>query len=196
MLSGEEIRAAKIIDGALADDATGVRGADPAGVGGGGAFGGQADSSATQRAHQPQFQPNGVDLSLDTVWRWRAAGTLGRLNADRQLPEREPIDFGADDWLDLPPGAYGVRYAEWVALPADCGGLCFPRSSLLRMGLHVPTAVWDAGYAGRGEGMLYVSNPHGVRLQRGARIVQLVVFRLSEAAQVGYAGAYQHENRT
>jgi dUTP pyrophosphatase len=63
------------------------------------------------------------------------------------------------------------------------------------MGATVPTAVWDAGYAGRGEGWLQISNLHGVRLQRGARIVQLVVFRLLEAASTGYAGAYQHENR-
>jgi dUTP pyrophosphatase len=86
-----------------------------------------------------------------------------------------------------------VRYAERVAVPVDCGGLCFPRSSLIRMGVHVPTAVWDAGYAGRGQGLLIVTNPHGVRLQRGARIVQLVLFRLSEAVKAGYAGRYQHE---
>jgi dUTP pyrophosphatase len=63
------------------------------------------------------------------------------------------------------------------------------------MGLHVPTAVWDAGYAGRGEGLLVVNNPYGTRLQRGARIAQLVVFRLSEAAAASYTGSYQHENR-
>jgi dUTP pyrophosphatase len=140
-------------------------------------------------------QPNGVDLSLDAVWRLAGRGSLGRSNADRVLAAREPLTFDADDWLDLPPGAYGIRYAEWVELPRDCGGLCFPRSSLLRMGLHMPTAVWDAGYAGRGEGLLQVTNPHGVRLQRGARIVQLVVFRLTEAAATGYTGSYQHENR-
>jgi dUTP pyrophosphatase len=139
-------------------------------------------------------QPNGVDLSLDAVWRIGGRGVLGRSNTDRELPAREPLAFGADDWLELPRGAYGIRYAEWVALPNDCVGLCFPRSSLLRMGVHVPTAVWDAGYAGRGEGLLEVSNAQGVRLQRGARIVQLVVFRLSEAARAGYAGSYQHEN--
>ena len=122
-------------------------------------------------------------------------GSLGRSNADRDLPAREPLTFDADDWIEVPRGTYGIRYAEWVELPTDCGGLCFPRSSLLRMGVHVPTAVWDAGYAGRGAGLLVVGNPHGVRLQRGARIVQLVVFRLSEAARTGYAGSYQHENR-
>jgi dUTP pyrophosphatase len=147
-----------------------------------------------QAQSQAAFQPNGVDLSLDAVWRMAGRGSLGRASADRELPAREPLAFEANGWLELAMGTYGIRYAEWVALPADCGGLCFPRSSLLRMGVHVPTAVWDAGYAGRGEGLLEVSNPHGVRLQRGARIVQLVLFHLTEAARAGYAGGYQHEN--
>ena len=144
---------------------------------------------------QGLVQPNGVDLSLDAAWRLLGPGTLGESNADRRLPERELLEFDAAGWIDLPSGGYGIRYAEAVELPADCGGLCFPRSSLLRMGLAVPTAVWDAGYAGRGEGWLQVNNPHGVRLQRGARIVQLVVFRLTRPASLGYSGAYQHENR-
>jgi len=64
------------------------------------------------------------------------------------------------------------------------------------MGCYVPTAVWDAGYSGRGEGLLEVNNPHGVRLQHRARIAQLVVFRLTEPAAAGYAGQYQHEGRS
>lgn len=139
-------------------------------------------------------QPNGIDLSIDGAWELLEAGSLGRSNADRRLPARKELEFGSDDWLELAPGSYGIRYGEWIEVPADCGGLVFPRSSLLRMGLHVPTAVWDAGYAGRGEGLLLVTNPHGVRLQRGARIVQLVLFRLTSQAQSSYRGAYQHEN--
>src|SRR6202011_635823 len=135
-------------------------------------------------------------LSLDTVWRFRRAGALGVDNADRTLPGQEELAFDRDGWLELPPATYGVRYTEWVALPLDCGGLCFPRSSLLRMGVHVPTAVWDAGYAGRAEGLLVVSTPYGARLQRGARIVQLVLFRLTERAVAGYAGRYQNEGRS
>lgn len=141
------------------------------------------------------IQPNGVDLSLESVWRLQGGpGALGRSNADRQLPSRDPLSFDAAGWLDLPQGGYVIRYAEEVQLPQDCGGLCFPRSSLLRMGAYVPTAVWDAGYVGRGEGWLEVRNPSGVRLQQGARIVQLVVFRLTEPAQRGYAGAYQERS--
>lgn len=151
---------------------------------------------ATTAAQQALFQPNGVDLSLDELWRFSGAGTLGQTNAERHLPERLELVFDTDGWIRLEVGAYGLRYAESVDLPPDCGGLCFPRSSLLRMGLHVPTAVWDAGYGGRGEGLLIVTNPHGVRLQRGARIAQLVLFRLTELPSAVYAGRYQHENRS
>jgi dUTP diphosphatase len=146
--------------------------------------------AATLEAH---VQPNGIDLSVDALWRFAEAGVLGRV--ERSLPPHEDVAFDADDWAELTTGTYGFRYAEWVALPTDCGALCFPRSSLLRMGVHVPTAVWDAGYEGRGEGLLVVSNSAGVKLQRGARIAQLVVFRLSEPAAQAYTGQYQHEGR-
>ena len=142
-----------------------------------------------------QVQPNGIDLSIDAVWRFVDVGELGASAADRRLPTREELECDADGWWHLGFGSYGIRYAEWVEMPPDCGGLCFPRSTLLRMGLHVPTAVWDAGYAGRGEGLLLVTNPHGGRLQRGARIVQLVLFRLTTTPAAAYAGRYQHENR-
>jgi dUTP pyrophosphatase len=126
------------------------------------------------------------------VWRFTDAGTLGL--QERSLPGREELGPDADGWFDLPPATYGIRYLEAVEMPTDCGGLCFPRSSLLRMGLTVPTAVWDAGYCGRGESLLIVTNPHGVRLQRGARVAQLVVFRLPSAT-AGYSGRYQGEHR-
>lgn len=148
------------------------------------------------RVDVAHVQPNGIDLSLDAVWKFAGAGALGRSNGDRRLPARDELPFDAHGWLELSEGSYGIRYAEWVELPDDRGGLCFPRSSLLRMGLHIPTAVWDAGYAGRGEGLLQVTNPSGVQVQRGARVAQLVVFRLSQPATARYAGTYQHENRS
>lgn len=144
---------------------------------------------ATEAEH---VQPNGIDLSLDAIWRFTGAGSLGRSSSDRLLPEREGLAFDPDGWISLQAGTYGIRYAERVEMPPDCGGLCFPRSSLLRMGLHVPTAVWDAGYQGNGEGLLVVGDPYGVRLQRGARIAQLVLFRLTEPAAATYSGRY-HE---
>ena len=69
-----------------------------------------------------------------------------------------------------------------------------PRSSLTRSGATIHTAVWDAGYSGRSTSLLVVHSPAGFRLQRDARVMQLVFFSLARATTSGYAGAYQHEN--
>ena len=140
-----------------------------------------------------QVQPNGVDLTLGAAWVLHGPGALGVAAATRELPARSECDPDATGWLHLPQGACGIRFAEPVRIPNDCGGLVFARSTLLRMGAHIPTAVWDAGYEGRAEGLLVVHNPDGLRVQIGARIAQLVFFRLT-APVAGYRGAYQGEN--
>ena len=155
---------------------------------------------------EQQVQPHGIDVRLETVWRFAGAGALGRDRApggeqpadadhspSRSLPERELLPFDGDGALHLPPGAYLVRFQEVVQLPTDLMALARPRSSLLRCGATLHTAVWDAGYVGRSEALLAVANPHGLRLERGARICQLVFFPV-DAAGGGYAGAYQGEN--
>jgi len=146
-----------------------------------------------------QVQPHGIDLRLESVWRFTGPGALGRdaagatSEAVRHLPAREPLAFDAQGALHLPPGAYVVRFQEVVQLPADLMALGRPRSTLLRCGATLHTAVWDAGYRGRSEALLIVANPHGLRLERGARICQLVFFTL-DTPVAGYAGAYQGEN--
>jgi deoxycytidine triphosphate deaminase len=68
-------------------------------------------------------------------------------------------------------------------------GFLYPRSSLLRNSCTIDTAVWDAGYEGRGEGLLEVR--HEIELERDARIAQLVI---AAADHVGtYDGSYQGE---
>jgi len=71
--------------------------------------------------------------------------------------------------------------------------LARPRSSLLRCGVTVNTAVWDAGYSGRSQSLMVVYNPQGFRVQRNARVVQLVFLRLTQETE-GYRGVYQEEN--
>jgi dUTP pyrophosphatase len=143
-----------------------------------------------------QVQPHGVDLRLESVWCFADAGGIGRDapgGADRTLPARAEIGFDGAGAVHLEPGAYLVRFVEVVHLPTDLMALARPRSTLLRCGAALHTAVWDAGYEGRSEALLIVSNPHGLRLERGARICQLVFFAL-DAAGGAYAGAYQGEN--
>jgi len=135
-------------------------------------------------------QPAGVDISVCEIYRFKSAGSLGV--EYRELSEVEKLE-PRDGWWHLNPGAYKVRYCEVVDVPLDVVALCFPRSSLLRMGVDLRCTVWDPGYRGRGEGLLVVHNPHGARLEEKARVAQLVFIKLVEMPSQGYTGIYQGE---
>ena len=147
---------------------------------------------------ESQLQPNGLDITVREVARFvseegPASGWLGAANADRLLPKTEPLAFDTEGWLALEPGSYLVTFNEVVNLPPDLMALGRPRSSLLRSGVSLHTAVWDAGYRGRSQSLLTVHHAGGFRLQRNARVAQLVFFRLATPPEEGYQGAYQGE---
>jgi dUTP pyrophosphatase len=141
-----------------------------------------------------QIQANGIDLRVERIQRLTSPGLLGAADALREPAAREDLQSDNDGWWDLHRGAYVITYREKVNLPHDLMALARPRSTLLRSGVAIHTAVWDAGYSGRGEGLLSVLNARGWRLQRGARVLQLVFFRLSTPTQEGYRGRYLGEN--
>lgn len=143
---------------------------------------------------EQQLQPNGVDLTLREVGAFGGRGVVARDNMDRRLPEVRPLPFGDDGYLDLAPGPYHILYNEVVDLPHNLMALGRPRSSLGRCGVTIHSAVWDAGYRGRSTSLLVVANPAGFRLERDARVLQLVFFGLGEAVTEGYRGTYQGEN--
>lgn len=142
-----------------------------------------------------QLQANGIDITLERVSRFHGPGLLGRASHERALPETEDISFSGDDTIFLAPGTYQVRFNETVHLPGWLMAYARPRSSLLRSGVALHTAVWDAGYSGRGISLMVVYNPSGFRVARDARICQLVFHRLTGTTEAAYAGAYQFEGR-
>jgi len=142
---------------------------------------------------EEQVQPNGIDLTLREVALPQSSGKIAVENSQRLIPDLAPLVFDGLDFIDLMPGAYIITYNEIVHLPKNIMALALPRSSLLRCGVTVHTAVWDAGYHGRARSLMAVYNPQGVRLQRNARIVQLVFLHLTRETE-GYHGAYQEEN--
>ena len=135
----------------------------------------------------------GFDLSLRDVSLPQSAGTIAAANSQRVLPALAPLVFDGLDYLELVPGIYLITYNEIVHLPRNIMALGRPRSSLLRCGVNIGTAVWDAGYSGRSQSLMVVYNPHGFRLQRNARMIQLVFFELTGETE-GYSGIYQGEN--
>jgi dUTP pyrophosphatase len=123
----------------------------------------------------------------------QSAGKITVDNSQRVVSDLSPLVFDGMGSIELVPGTYIITYNEVVHLPKDIMALGRPRSSLLRCGVTVGTAVWDAGYSGRSQSLLVVYNPRGFRVQRNARIIQLVFFTLTGESE-GYSGVYQGEN--
>ena len=142
---------------------------------------------------EEQVQANGFDLTLREVALLQSAGRIAVANSQRVVSDLAPLAFDGLGFIDLVPGIYTVIYNEIVHLPRNIMALATPRSSLLRCGVTINTAVWDAGYSGRSESLLVVYNPLGFRLQRNARILQLVFMCLTGETE-GYQGNYQGEN--
>ena len=144
-----------------------------------------------------QLQPNGFDLTLRAVAGFASGaggGAIGVDDGERVLPAFGELDFDGDGWVWLAPGPYLVTFNEVVSLPRNLMALGRPRSSLLRSGVALHTAVWDAGYAGRSQALLAVQHPAGWRVKQDARIAQLVFLPLAAPDDAGYAGRYQGEN--
>ncbi len=142
---------------------------------------------------EEQVQPNGIDFTLREVALLQSSGRIAVSNSQRLVSDLAPLVFDGLGFIDLVSGVYIITYNEIVHLPENVMALARPRSSLLRCGVTVNTAVWDAGYSGRSQSLMVVYNPQGFRLQRNARIIQLVFLRLTRKTE-GYRGAYQREN--
>jgi Deoxycytidine deaminase len=142
---------------------------------------------------EQQLQPNGFDITLRDVAMLRNRGHIGKENAQRQVPDLEPLIFDNQGFMELMPGSYMITYNEIVHIPTNLMALARPRSSLLRCGVSIGTAVWDAGYSGRSQSLMIIYNASGFRVQKDARVAQLVFMTLSTETE-GYTGKYQNEN--
>jgi dUTP pyrophosphatase len=139
-----------------------------------------------------QLQPSGFDLSLDSVEAYLGGGAVDFSNKERVIAETRPIEPDNDGWINLEKGVYKVVYNEVVKMPMNVAAIARTRSTLLRNGAEVGTAVWDPGYEGRSSSMLIVHNPHGFRLKKDARVAQLIFFETGDVEK-GYSGVYQKE---
>jgi dUTP pyrophosphatase len=141
-----------------------------------------------------QTQMCGIELTLQKIERFISSGDLAFENNERKLPNTEQIIFDESGWILLDAGSYLVTFNEIVNIPRNVAAMARARSSLLRCGATMETALWDPGYRGRSQSLLVISNPHGLRLRKNARMMQLVFLRLEKDAEKIYRGTYQGEN--
>lgn len=144
-----------------------------------------------------QLTPNGFDLTCASVYEFGGPGKADFSNKERLLPEcrellpvkKNPLDsFG---WWELKKGIYKVRTNEAVNLPNDLIALAYSRTTLLRMGAFTQHGVWDAGFNGKGEFILFVENPSGMSLKQNARVAQLIFEPITHTSE-GYQGIYKN----
>ena len=148
-----------------------------------------------------QLTPNGFDLTVEKVSEFDTAGALDFSNKERKVPEGREIPPQKDNpqdkfgWWNLKKGAYKIRTNETISLPKDLIAVSFPRTSLLRMGGFTQNGVWDAGFSGKGEFILLVENPNGIRLKQNARINQIIFTKINETEK-GYDGIYSEGEKS
>ena len=141
-----------------------------------------------------QIGPNGVDLTLEKVEIFETPGTIDFDHSRRIISECSELPFDESGRLQLKPGAYKITFNEIINLPDDLTAIARTRSTLLRCGASIETALWDAGYRGRGISMLVVHNKNGVAVEKNARLLQLIFLPLSSPTDAPYKGVYYGEN--
>lgn len=141
--------------------------------------------------------PAGYDFTVDVIQEMMA--TIPEISRDdKRLPVYHDLEFEryntdhTDMWY-LAQGMYLVTFLEKVSIPKGYTGLMWPRSTLVRCGVGMHTAIWDAGYVGIGKSTLVVHG-RGVRIQHGTRIGHMALFPVAtNQGDKMYIGNYQGE---
>lgn len=127
----------------------------------------------TQRA------PDGLDLTVDAVYRTTGHGQLDFGGGEFEAAPREPLNPVLDDpdddyaWWTLEEGAYVVRYNEALTLTEEQRARISPLERTLHAGAHHGTFVLDEGRDPL-ETLLVVTRM-GCRLKENCRLSRLVV---------------------
>lgn len=139
---------------------------------------------------EEQIQPNGVDLTVGEIH--RTSGTAEFSEAGYSKPDRLRIESRPDGYYQLYSGQYPIVYGEKIEIPDGYVARVYPRSRLMRSGLHLTSALWDQGYEGIGEGLLRV--PYSidrVQIAEDLPIAQMTFISADDAES--YDGTHQKE---
>ena len=97
----------------------------------------------------------------------------------------------SQQWVVIRPGDYYLASTlETINTPKDLMPLVFPRTSLFRAGLLLLNSKTDPGYKGTLTMGLKNLNEFEVKLQIGARICNIVFFKI-DGETVDYRGQHQ-----
>ena len=135
---------------------------------------------------QQCVQQAAVDLRLDSVWSLH--GMFSISEDHKQHRSKTELDHDEDEYYYLNPGVYECSFDHDINIGPDEAAYIITRSTLNRNGIVVTSGLWDPGFSGRGGCCIHV-NGGPMRIKRGTRVAQFVVWKVSNA-QGAYDGDY------
>lgn len=92
-------------------------------------------------------------------------------------------DENGKEYWDLPIGQYEIGFAEGCNFKARAVGKIVHRSTLRRCGGEINSPIWDPGFKTEEMGT-FLSVHHPIRIYKGARVAQMIVFETKEDAEL------------
>ncbi len=150
-----------------------------------------------------KVQQVGVDITIQSIRKLRVGleSYVGQISTDQTTfsphlygDEKNNIlwfSTAEGDFVVLQPGVYSLIFDQGITLDSDHHACIIHRSSLLRMGARIESAMYDCGFTTSNIGaMMFVSFP--IKIEKHARLAQLIVAEnYSVDSEDLYNGQYQ-----
>lgn len=150
-----------------------------------------------------QINPNSIDLTIGKSYKRPNRVSLpveygfGSADEGEMYGTAYWTDFEAEDgFIEMKPGDIILGHTrEYVTMPEAMCGQIFTKSTLGRMFInHMMAGVVDAGFHGVLTLELHNAGVHTIRIPVGARVVQLICYKLDVTPDRPY-GAYGRGSR-
>lgn len=147
---------------------------------------------------ESQLQPGGLDLKVGKIYSLTDNSEPCGLFKDKKvLPIQKEIlplkKSNREGWVIEPKEPYIIEIDSPIHIKNANTQLYFPRSSLIRSGVHIYSCVGDAGYSGKLSFLMINHSPRSFFLEKGARFAQLLDFQTAGADL--YDGDYQEDKQ-
>ena len=142
--------------------------------------------------------PNGIDLRLGRVFELSDDDQVYGIYEDKKMiPDHceifpEKIGRGKEGWILIPQRPYILEVADPIKIDENSAQLYRPRSTLLRSGVNLCTAVGDAGYNGKLAFLCINHSSRPFKMEKGVRFAQLIDFEVV-GATIKYDGDFQND---
>lgn len=152
---------------------------------------------------EKDYQPSGLDLRLGNLFYLDGERDVkyGLINGKKILPDHVPVkpllmQCAANDyvagWNLIPDQPYIAQVKGQIEIGDSNAQFYLPRSTLLRAGVNVYTALGDLGYNGHLSFLIINHGPRPFFIQEGERFAQLIDFEVRGGSE-SYDGDYQEE---